>query len=190
MKPVRKAISRAARQLKPLAGGGWPLVVVLANPRGMPVPFSSVEIIWALYGDPVWKITIDPATGEKMGETEYGADRNGQIRNQHQYLSAVVALRHRTLAQDWSDANWARLREEHGFDSSDPEASSRLAELALRSAAEAEERGEIPRVEYFFADVFVTKSPHATPLPASVFDGERDSRWEFDEAQDAYRRLG
>jgi hypothetical protein len=189
MKPVRKAISRAASQLKPLADRGWPLVVVLANPRGMPVPFSSEEIIWALYGDPVWKIAIDPDTGKKVGETRYGADRNGQIRNRHQYLSAVVALRHRTLAQDWSEANWARLKEEHGFESSDPEASARLAELALRSAAEAEEAGEIPNGEYFSADVFVTMSPHATPLSADVFDGERDSRWEFDEAHGSYHRL-
>jgi hypothetical protein len=113
LKAVRRPVSYAAEQLKPLAGRGLPLLVVLANPKAVPVPFSSDEVIWALYGDPVWKMTIDTETGEPVGEPEYGADRNGQIRNRHQYLSAVVALRYRTHAQDWSDALWERLKNEH-----------------------------------------------------------------------------
>jgi hypothetical protein len=190
LRPVRRAVSYAARQLKPLAGRELPLVVVLGNPSGMPVPFSADEIIWALYGDPVWKITIDEETGTPVGETEYGADRNGQICNRHQYLSAVVALRHRTEAQDWSDALWARLKEEHDFDPvADPEGATRVAEQALTETYAADERGEIPQGDYLFVDVFVTMGVEAAPLPENVFNGARDSRWEFDAATSNYVRV-
>src|SRR5712691_8072551 len=33
LKPIRAQVRQAARQLKPLAGSKWPLVVVLANPK-------------------------------------------------------------------------------------------------------------------------------------------------------------
>ena len=191
LKAVRRPISYAAEQLKPLAGRGLPLVVVLANPNGMPVPFSSDEVIWALYGDPVWRITISSATGKPVGEAEYGVERNGQIRNRHQYLSAVVALRHRTNAQDWSDALWRRLKEEHApFDPvGDPEGAARVAAIALEETKRAEEREEIPGGDYLFADVFVTMGVEAEPLPENVFDGPRDSRWEFDSTASRYVRV-
>jgi hypothetical protein len=191
LKAVRRPISYAAEQLKPLAGSGRPLVVVLANPNGVPVPFSSHEVVWALYGDPVWRITINGDTGEPVGKAEYGVDRNGQIRNRHQYLSAIVALRHRTNAQDWSDALWARLKEEHApFDPvADPEGASRVAALALEETHRAEGRGEIPDGDYLFADVFATKGATAEPLPENVFDGRHDSRWEFHAATSSYMRV-
>jgi hypothetical protein len=191
LRPVRKAIERAARQLKPLAGRGLPLVVVLANPKGMPVAFTSDEIIWALYGNPVWRMAIDRDTGASAGPTEYGVDRDGQIRNQHQYLSAVVALRHRTEAQDWTDALWARLKEEHApFNPvGDPDRAAHVAALALEDTHRAEEAGEIPEGDYLFADVFVTMGAEATALPETVFDGPRDSRWEFDVASGTYARV-
>lgn len=191
LKAVRRPVSYAAEQLKPLAGRGLPLVVVLANPNGMPVPFSSDEVIWALYGDPVWKITIDRDTGRPVGETEYGAGRNGQIRNRHQYLSAIVTVRHRTNAQDWSDALWARLIAEHQpFDPvADPAGASHIAALALEETQRAEERREIPGGDYLFTDVFVTMGAEAEPLPTNVFDGPRDSRWEFGPATSSYERV-
>lgn len=45
LNPVRRVVSYAAEQLKPLAEGDRPLVVVIANPNGMPLPLSSDEII-------------------------------------------------------------------------------------------------------------------------------------------------
>jgi hypothetical protein len=189
LRQVRKAIERAAKQLKPLDGSGRPLVVVLANPKQMPVPFSSHEILWALYGDPVWKIPISAATGGPVGEASYGMDRNGQLRNQHRYLSAVVALRHRTLAQDWSAENIERLKAEHQFDPTDLDAAHEFAKVVAESAVEAEERGEVPDGDYLFAEVFATMSPSAVPLPSRVFDGPRDTRWEFDAAQGAYVKV-
>src|SRR4051794_4301200 len=44
LNPVRRKIKKAAEQLKPLATSDWPLVVVLANPKGQPVPFSTDEM--------------------------------------------------------------------------------------------------------------------------------------------------
>jgi hypothetical protein len=189
LRQVRKAIERAAKQLKPLDGSGRPLVVVLANPKQMPVPFSSHEILWALYGDPVWTIPIRAASGGPAGEASYGMDRNGQLRNQHRYLSAVLALRHRSRAQDWSEENIERLKAEHSFDPEDLDAAHDFAKVVAGAAVEAEDRGEVPDGDYFFTEVFATMSSSATPLPATVFDGPRDTRWEFDAAERAFVKL-
>ena len=189
LRQVRRSIERAASQLKPLAGSGRPLVVVLANPRGTPVPFGSHEILWALYGDPVWTIPISRRTGGPAGETTYGMGRNGQLRNQHQYLSAVLALRHRTLAQDWAAENLERIKAEEGFDEDDLDSMHHVAERAYRESIEAEERGEVPDGDYFYAEVFLTMSPDAVPLPEGVFDGPRDTRWQLDPQQGAYTKV-
>lgn len=68
----------------------------------------------------------------------------------------------------------------------DPEAASRVAALALEETQSAEGRGEIPDGDYLFADVFVTMSVEAKSLPQDVFDGPRDSRWEFDQPTSTY----
>ena len=187
LNPVRRKVMRAATQLKPLADSGWPLVVVLANPQGHPVQFSTREIIWALYGDPVIEIPIRTETGSLAGEAQHTVGRNGRIRFRHQYLSAIVALRHRTNAQDWADANWEQVKREHGIESQDYEAVSELGKLAMESVEEARARGEIPEGDYFYAEVFTTISETARPLPQDVFDGSRDTRWDYDAATENYR---
>ncbi len=40
-----------------------------------------------------------------------------------------------------------------------------------------------------FAEVFVTFGVEAAPLHESVFDGARDSRWEFDAATSNYVKV-
>lgn len=190
LKPIRRTVSYAAEQLKPLDGRGLPLVVVIGNPNGMPIPLSPDDLIWALYGDPVWKIPIDVGTGGPAGETEFGADRNGQIRNLHQYLSAVLVLRHRENAQDWANELWTRTKREMGIEKvTDYKQPVEIAERVFAEEAEARERGLIPEGDYFYADVFVTASKSAAPLPEDVFDGPRDSRWQFNEEESAYVKV-
>lgn len=133
LNPVRRKVMRASQQLKPLADSDWPLVAVLANPTGQPVQFSTREIIWALYGDPIIELPISVEGGGPAGEARHTVGRNGQIRLQHQYLSAIVALRHREHAQDWSDQNWARIKEEHPIPPDDYDAVVELGKIAHQS---------------------------------------------------------
>jgi hypothetical protein len=184
---VRRKIRDAGEQLEPLADSGMPLVVVLANPQGQPIAFSTQEIIWALYGDPVIKIPLHVEDGGPGGEAQHTVGLNGRLRFDHQYLSAVVALRHREHAQDWSDENWARIKAENPIDPRDDDAVFELGKLATAAAQEAEARGEIPEGHYFFAEVFTTISETAVPLPQDVFDGPGDTRWDYDRANENYQ---
>jgi hypothetical protein len=186
LNPVRRKINAASKQLKPLAESGRPLVVVLANPEGHPVQFSTQEIIWALFGDPIIEIPLHVEDGGPGGEAQHTVGRNGEIRLQHQYLSAIVALRHREHVQDWSDENWKRIKDENPIDPSSYEAVAELGVIAMASAHEAKERGEIPDGGYFYAEVFTTLSETAAPLPQDVFDGPRDTRWDYDAATESY----
>lgn len=100
---VRGQVHAAARQMRELADRGLPLVAVLANPRGMFVPLDVDEVISALYGNPQIVMTIDPATGAAINEPQWVAGPDGEIRNDHPYLSAVVLLRHHDRRRDWVD---------------------------------------------------------------------------------------
>jgi hypothetical protein len=152
----------------------------------MSVPLDVDEVISALYGNPQIEMAIDLATGAPVGEPQWVAGPDGEIRNDHPYLSAVVLLRHGDRHQDWRDDLRKRLRAELGCEASTgEEAIARVQELERR-AREAEERGEIPAGEYFRTDVIVSASPNATPLPWDVFDGPRDTRWELDRATGTY----
>lgn len=50
--PMRNAVREAARQLTPLAGSGYPLTVVLANPKGYRVNLSLKRLVEAMFGNP------------------------------------------------------------------------------------------------------------------------------------------
>lgn len=183
---VRRQVHAAARQMRDLADRGLPLVAVLANPQGMVVPLDVDAVISALYGNPQIVMRIDRVTGAAIDEPQYVAGPDGEIRNDHRYLSAVLLLRHGDLRRDWIEDLAAR--EEHRARKTYEEAAIRSLELAELVRA-AEERGEVPAGEYFRADVIVTASPDAAPLPFDVFDGPRDTRWELDEATNAFAEV-
>jgi hypothetical protein len=85
-KPVRKTVESAAGQLRPPRDRGLPLVVVISNPKGVPVPLETKDVIYALYGDPTYTLTIDTATGGPVGGVGFGAGRNGRLTNYHPYI--------------------------------------------------------------------------------------------------------
>jgi hypothetical protein len=186
---VRRKVKHAAEQLKPLQGSAWPLVIVLANPKDEPVPFSDHEIIWALYGDPVVEIPIDVENGGPAGPAEHGVGRNGRLRTRHQYVSAVVALRRRSHLEDWNKATWERLTAESpDFDPADIDAAVELLQRVDKAREAALAAGEIEEGVYLYTDVFATTSPTAVALPRDVFDGSRDRRWDYDATTGNYER--
>jgi hypothetical protein len=162
---VRRKVARAAKQLKPLAGSDWPLVVVLANPKGQPVAFSTDEVIWALFGDPIIQLTISTASGASTQPPLHTVGRNSRLLFNHQYLSAVVALRRASHRQVWRDAYWQQLKAEHpDLDPADIEALVTLAQRADEAEEAALVNGEIEEGDYLYVEVFTATS---SPAPGS-----------------------
>jgi hypothetical protein len=100
LRPIRSQIREAARQLKPFAGAGLPLVIVLTNPHRAPVIHGSQEIIWAMYGDPVVRVPASNGIASARGGAIFTVDRNGKLRGDHAYVSAVAVVRRNSLAMD------------------------------------------------------------------------------------------
>lgn len=183
---VRGQVHAAARQMRELADSGLPLVAVLANPQGMFVPLAVDEVIAALYGNPQIVMTIDQTTGASVGEPQLVAGPDGEIRNDHRYLSAVVLLRHGDRHRDWTEGLPGQPRGERGGNAKPlPEAIARVQELE-RLACQEEASGKTREGNHFRTDVIVTASPDAASLPHDVFEGPLDTRWELDRATGLY----
>jgi hypothetical protein len=77
--PMRNSVREAARQLRPYAGREIPLVV-LANPEGFLVHLQIERLVEAMFGNPGWAGTFNPAAGQVEDmHFEYG--RDGRLRN-------------------------------------------------------------------------------------------------------------
>jgi hypothetical protein len=92
LEPIRRQLKEGAKNLKPLAGAGMPLVIVLADPpRSDPqrtnVAVDSFNLVGAMYGNPAVKASLDPDVPISQIVT-----RNGEMARQHQHVSAVVTL--------------------------------------------------------------------------------------------------
>jgi hypothetical protein len=99
LRPIRRAISHAADQMKGIKDR--PLVVVLANPDNR-VPLSPQFVMAAMYGDPEF---VFPADRQQPGF--WHAGRNGRLHlvnergvehGNHAYVSAVAVLRETALS--------------------------------------------------------------------------------------------
>jgi hypothetical protein len=170
--PIRQQVHAAARQLKGLRGRGIPLVAVLSNPNGRWVNLDVHHAVHALYGNPTFGGPYNPKTGriESLGPVR---GRDGEITNDHQYLSAVVLLHRRTHAADaraaWLDANRDRLATQY------PDRTERSVGLLT-----ALDGLDLPDGDYLHVDVI-----HTTParlgrialLDPALFDGPHDRHW-------------
>jgi hypothetical protein len=84
--PMRCKIREAARQLKPFAPSGMPLVIVLTNPHGALVLTDPSRVVHAMYGDPTVTIPINAAIGGADGDAVLITGRNGKLRVDHAYI--------------------------------------------------------------------------------------------------------
>jgi hypothetical protein len=173
LKPIRSQLREAARQLKEMVDLGVPLVAVLTNPLRASVILGEREMVWAMYGDPVVRMAIDPEIGAAVGEPEHGVGRNGRLARDHQYISAVAVIGESERAADWY--------EEMGCRYADRSREERWARLD-----EARDRGECPDGSYRYARVFKTLSPTAVPLPDAFFAGDSDCIFEPNDEGTAY----
>lgn len=172
--PMRGAVREAARNLKPLEGSPWPLVVVLANPERFKVFLGMDNLMEAMYGDlgVAGAFNAETGTVENM-QFEYG--RDGRLRNDHPYISAVVILHELDLAAEyqgeWLD-EWKKSRPKKR--SYEEIAAEAIAALEAWQASDARENA--PEGNAYWVEVLTTGSPEAVPLPEDVFNGPRDSR--------------
>jgi len=91
LKPIRGQIHEAARKLRNATALGLPLVVVLTDPNqalfGM---LGSTEIIAAMKGD--LSVEVPVSQSGPVGPARFTAGLNGELRNDHPYISAVVVI--------------------------------------------------------------------------------------------------
>ncbi len=178
--PMRGAVREAARNLKPLAGSPWPLVVVLANPMAFKVFLNMTNLVEAMFGD----LGVAGAFNAEKGQVEnmqfeYG--RDGRLRNDHPYISAVAILHDLELAAEYKGKwyeDWKASRERPANPSYEEIAAEVIAAEEAWQASDA--RKNIPEGDAHRVEVLTTGSPEAVPLPENVFDGPRDSRREVE----------
>ena len=93
LKPHRTQIHEAARKLREARALGHPLVVVLTDPENALFGLLRPgEIIAAIAGDLQVRQAVS-ASGS-VGPAELGAGRNGELRHDHPYVTAVVHIDH------------------------------------------------------------------------------------------------
>lgn len=182
--PIRNQVKEAARQLKPLAAEGIPLVVLLANPEGVLVDLSVQNVIAALYGNLQWTMQIDSATGAAVDDGHFELGRDGKLTNDHAYVSAVAVLHRRELALEARDKILADLRKDYDGPASTAEERQRRAIAAIEEL----ERHDLPDGHYFSVEVIETLSEEAVPLPHGWFSGAQDRRWRCN-ADGYYERI-
>jgi hypothetical protein len=103
LRPIRSQIREAARQLKPFANSRLPLVVVLTNPHAALVNCGMQEMIWAMCGDPAVRLPVSAGTGAVFDTPIFTVDRNGRLRSDHSYISAVAIVRTHSILQPFED---------------------------------------------------------------------------------------
>jgi hypothetical protein len=92
---IRNQIDSAARQLRPLAGRGLPLVVVFANPSRATVLLDPQTLFHAMYGGGHWVIPGDASPSIEAWPIPTSAGRDGALTAKHLFISAIVALQER-----------------------------------------------------------------------------------------------
>lgn len=96
LKPIRGQIHQAARKLRRTTELGYPLVVVLTDPKSaMFGLLRPIEIIAAMVGDLQFQIPVSSIG--PMGSATLTAGRNGELRHDHPYISAVMVIHERSV---------------------------------------------------------------------------------------------
>lgn len=167
LRPVRRRISRAAKQLSGLKESGLPLVAVLTNPFDRPVPLNPEMVVSAMYGDMSYAVQ---GHGQSAPEFEPRFGRNGKLQKDHQYLSAVAIL-----SLHWPPSVLERL--EAWLDERKAANPSELIHLEDFLALLGQEGVDCVRAGNLA--VIETLSSAAVPLPPTVLAGPGATRWKL-----------
>jgi hypothetical protein len=166
LKPIRAKIHDAAPQLKAAKELGYPLVVVLTNPHNAPVIMGERELLWAIEGDPIVRVPVMTSA-----PPVHTVGRNGELRRDHAYITAVVVLYERLHARDFYDQ-----LAEHSRDKAHEE---RIQAILAGRQTE-------PDGGYLFTHTFIPGGADAVSLPDVFFRGARDVVWEYSYDEQRY----
>lgn len=98
LKPTRGQIKEAAKKLRKAKKLGHPLVVVLTDPKNAVTGLLEPrEIIAAITGD--LEVRMPPPGSVLTGPASLHAGRNGVLRNDHPYITAVACIERGTRAR-------------------------------------------------------------------------------------------
>lgn len=89
---LRRQLDAAARQLRPLATRGLPLVVVLANPTRATALLDPPTLFHTMYGDGGWVVPDRAMPSFEQWPQPTAGGRDGALTANHQFISAVLAL--------------------------------------------------------------------------------------------------
>lgn len=104
LKPIRNQVHHAARKLRKATKLGYPLVIVLVDAQqAMPGFLGSTDIEAALRGDLSVRLEV-LRSGRAAGEPMFTTGRNGELRNDHPYISAVVVIHERSVFEHFAHA--------------------------------------------------------------------------------------
>jgi hypothetical protein len=133
LKAVRGKIKAGAEQLKGIEG--YPLVVVLANPRNLWVPLEGPMFIGALFGDMQASFAPDDGIFFHAGRNGrlHVKESDGSVRGYHSYLSAVAVLRFVYPKAAWASA----MQQSQQVGNDDPLSIVRKANQLLARQGEA-----------------------------------------------------
>ena len=126
-----------------------------------------------MYGDPAFAFSVDAQTGDAVDEGGFITTRNGKLRNDHPYISAVAVVSQRDRAIDFYDELVAGM-------------GGASADEKWQAINAAKDRGEVPEGHYHRLDVYRTMSARATPVPGELFNGPKDRLFEYDEEAGGY----
>jgi len=182
---VNRQIGRAAKKLKPLTGDSRPLVIVLVNPNPVIADIDGPHLMEAIEGGRQARLNI------VTGETTWALSGEGQF-NKHPapWVSAVCGLFRVDRAWEWEREWIERWHAENWPEGPPAEMSAFERQSAYaKELTEAREREDVPTSHVFRIDVVETTSKSALPLPNTIFDGERDRRWNFNRKAGKYERV-
>jgi hypothetical protein len=135
------------------------------------------HLVPAMFGNLAYVAPFNPITGV-AGEFELELGRDGNLRTNHPYISAVMSLRQVDLRheayREWSDKR-AEQRRLAGIERTFDDVVEQF-DADARSWEEHCEAHEVPNGVDFRADVLVIESPFAATLPDSFFNGAGDRR--------------
>ena len=164
LRPLRRKISAGAEQLKGI--GGYPLIVVIANPYHIAVPLLPSHLVAAMYGDLAFEFLPDGTQQWRLGRNGrlHVDEPDGTSHGNHPYLSAVGVLRVGSAL----DMNIiADLREHAG------------AGNPLQIVAHALSAEDNPQVQQdtLSLDLFETVSDTSVAVTRTIFNRTGDTRW-------------
>jgi hypothetical protein len=138
------------------------------------------HLIEAMFGNPGLAGKFNAEKGE-VEDMKFQYGRDGKLRSDHRYISAVATLREIDLETEYQ-RNWGEERqkgrprltlEKDGIDGFAKAIKEEIADWEKH-----QKTTEIPTGKAYSVEVLATGSAAAVPVPEAVFDGPRDKRVE------------